>query len=182
MGNLKRPIGATKSKKRLGRGPGTGNGTTAGKGTKGQNSRSGGGVRPGFEGGQMPLYRRIARRGFSNYPFKVEMVAVSLAVLEERFDNGATVSLETLREHGLISRSERLVKVLAGGDVTKKLTISGLAVSAAARAKIEAAGGTIEGSVVMAQPAKKAHSARKAQPSVDASARDAAPTDEKDTE
>jgi len=143
MALLKRPQGATKQKKRLGRGPGSGNGTTAGKGTKGQNSRSGGGVRPGFEGGQMPLYRRIARRGFSNYPFKTGYTPINLSTLEKRFESGATVSYETLVEAGVISASEKLVKILANGEITKKLTVAGLKVSASARAKIEAAGGSV---------------------------------------
>ncbi len=145
MAFLKRPDGATKQKKRLGRGPGSGNGTTAGKGTKGQNARSGGGVRPGFEGGQMPLYRRIARRGFSNYPFKQEYTAINLSTLEKKFAKGDTVSFETLREKGIIGANEQLVKILGEGDLTKKLTVSGLKVSKSARAKIEAAGGTVEG-------------------------------------
>lgn len=144
MALLKRPQGATKQKKRLGRGPGSGNGTTAGKGTKGQNARSGGGVRPGFEGGQMPLYRRIARRGFSNYPFKKQYTVVNLSSLEKRFKSGETVSLETLLQHGLISAAERLVKILGQGELTKKLTVRGLRVSASARAAIEAAGGSVD--------------------------------------
>ena len=143
MALRRRPDGATKQRKRLGRGPGSGNGTTAGKGTKGQNARSGGGVRPGFEGGQMPLYRRIARRGFSNHPFKTEYTAINLSTLEKRFESGATVNYETLLGAGVISASERLVKILANGEITKKLTVSGLKVSASARAKIEAAGGSV---------------------------------------
>lgn len=136
----------------------------------------------------MPLYRRIARRGFSNYPFKVEMVAVNLTTLEERFEDGATVSLETLCELGVISRSEKLVKILAGGDITKKLSVSGLAVSASARVKIEAAGGTVDGGVAAVEPAKGAKPAKKAEPAKAAetadetSADDAAAVDEKDTE
>lgn len=145
MALLKRPAGATKQKKRLGRGPGSGNGTTAGKGTKGQNARSGGGVRPGFEGGQMPLYRRVARRGFSNYWFKTEYTAINLSTLEKRFEKGDTVNLESLRAHGLISANEKLVKILGNGEVTKALVISGLKVSGSARAKIESAGGSVEG-------------------------------------
>jgi len=145
MALLKRPAGATKQRKRLGRGPGSGNGTTAGKGTKGQNARSGGGVRPGFEGGQMPLYRRVARRGFSNYWFKKDYTAINLSSLEKRFSKGETVSLESLRERGLISASEKLVKILGNGEITKALVISGLKVSGSARAKIEAAGGSVEG-------------------------------------
>ncbi len=138
------PKGATHSKKRLGRGPSSGVGKTSGKGHKGQNARSGGGVRPGFEGGQMPLYRRIARRGFSNYPFKIEYVAVSLGRLEELFSDGDVVSQESLVERKVVRKSEKRVKILADGDLTKKVTVRGLKVSASARAKIEAAGGTVE--------------------------------------
>jgi len=145
MALLKRPAGATKQKKRLGRGPGSGNGTTAGKGTKGQNARSGGGVRPGFEGGQMPLYRRVARRGFSNYWFKKDYTPINLSTLEKRFAKGETVDLESLRARGLVSANEKLVKILGNGEITKALVISGLKVSGPARVKIEAAGGSIEG-------------------------------------
>ncbi len=144
METLKPPKGAIRQRKRLGRGNGSGNGTTAGKGTKGQNSRSGGGVRPGFEGGQMPLYRRVARRGFSNYPFKKEYVAVSLSLIEDRFSSGDTVNLETLRDHRLIGKRESLVKILCDGEVSKKLTVVGVRVSRSAAAKIVAAGGTVD--------------------------------------
>lgn len=139
------PKGATRNRKRLGRGPGTGTGKTSGKGHKGQNARSGGGVRPGFEGGQMPLYRRIARRGFSNYPFKKEYVAVNLDRLEASFESDAVVNLETLRGAGLVGRNSKLVKVLARGEVTKPLTVDGVRVSNAAKSKIEAAGGKVVG-------------------------------------
>jgi large subunit ribosomal protein L15 len=144
MAVLRRPNGAQKQRKRLGRGPGSGNGTTAGRGTKGQNSRSGGGVRPGFEGGQMPLYRRVARRGFSNYRHKVEYVTVNVGTLEERFDAGATVDLASLHAHRLIGSNDRRVKILGDGRLTKKLTVVGLSLSASAREKIEAAGGSIQ--------------------------------------
>jgi len=145
MALMKRPRGATKQKKRLGRGPGSGNGTTAGKGTKGQNARSGGGVRPGFEGGQMPLYRRIARRGFSNYPFKETYVVINLSSINKVYKSGEKVTLETLREKGLIRRNETLVKILGEGDIKKKITVIDVRVSASAFAKITAAGGTVEG-------------------------------------
>ncbi len=144
MALLKRPDGAQRQRKRLGRGPGSGHGTTAGKGTKGQNSRSGGGVRPGFEGGQMPLYRRIARRGFSNYRHKISYTTVSVGTLGERFEAGATVSLETLRDHRLVGGNDRYVKVLGDGTLSKKLNVVGLKLSASARQKIEAAGGTVQ--------------------------------------
>ncbi len=97
MAELRAPQGATRSRKRIGRGPSSGHGKTSGKGHKGQNARSGGGVRPGFEGGQMPLYRRIARRGFSNYPFKVEYIGINVSALEQSFGDGDTVTLESLK-------------------------------------------------------------------------------------
>ncbi len=144
MALLRRPDGAKKRRKRLGRGPGSGHGTTAGRGTKGQNARAGGSVRPGFEGGQMPLYRRIARRGFSNHRFKSEYTAVNVSALEKRFESGASVTPQTLLEKGIISASEKLVKILGEGKLSKKLTVSGVRVSASARAKIVAAGGSVE--------------------------------------
>lgn len=143
MALLKRPDGAAKQKKRTGRGPGSGNGTTAGRGTKGQNARSGGRVRPGFEGGQMPLYRRVARRGFSNYWFKKEYTVLNLVDLERKFAAGEEVNLATLREQGLIGTHEDLVKILGEGALTKKLVVTGVKVSGSARAKIEAAGGSV---------------------------------------
>ena len=143
MSLIHKPKGATRPTKRLGRGQGSGVGGTAGKGENGQNSRSGGGVRPGFEGGQMPLYRRIARRGFSNYPFKVETVVVNLDRLSENFESGEKVTWLALVERNIIKPSAGAVKILAVGDLTKKLTIC-LPVSAAAKAKIEKAGGSVE--------------------------------------
>lgn len=143
MSELRRPKGATKQAKRLGRGPGSGNGTTAGKGTKGQNARSGGGVRPGFEGGQMPLYRRIARRGFSNYPFRMKYAEVDVSALERAFSAGETVTLEGLAEKGLMGRRDVSAKILGSGKITIKLTIDGPKVTAGARRKIEAAGGSV---------------------------------------
>jgi large subunit ribosomal protein L15 len=144
METLRPPKGATHQRKRLGRGSGSGHGTTAGKGTKGQNSRSGGGVRPGFEGGQMPLYRRVARRGFSNYRFKKDYVVVSLDSIASRYSSGDTVSLETLREHKLIGKRDALVKILGDGELKKKLSVVGVRVSRSAAAKITAAGGTVD--------------------------------------
>lgn len=147
MRTIHLPEGATRQRKRLGRGGGSGTGKTSGKGHKGQNARSGGGVRPGFEGGQMPLYRRIARRGFSNYLFKKEYYTINLDVLTGKFDAGATVDLQALRDKGLIGKNTVDVKVLGRGEIDKAVTIRGLSVSAGARAKIEAAGGTIEETV-----------------------------------
>ena len=144
MNSIRVPAGATRQRKRLGRGPGSGTGKTSGKGHKGQNARSGGGVRPGFEGGQMPLYRRIARRGFSNYRFKVEYVPVNLDVLSARYDAKAVVDIASLKEHGLIGRNVTHVKILGRGEIDKAITVRGLRVSDGARKKIEAAGGSVE--------------------------------------
>ena len=141
---LSAPQGANKNPKRVRRGSSSGLGTTAGKGNKGQQSRSGGKTYIGFEGGQMPLYRRIAHKGFSNYPFKKEYVCINLDQLEAKFDNGATVDKEALKEKGFISKkTDTLVKVLGNGDLTKKLTIVVDKVSASAKAKIEKAGGSV---------------------------------------
>ena len=144
MSELHVPDGATKRSKKLGRGQGSGRGGTSGKGNKGQNSRSGGGVRPGFEGGQMPLFRRIARRGFSNYPFKVIAVVVNVSELDGRFEEGESVDLDSLKAKGLVKRSVEVVKLLGDGRISKKLTVRGVRVSQSARAKIEKAGGTVE--------------------------------------
>jgi large subunit ribosomal protein L15 len=144
MDMLRKPIGATKQKRRVGRGAGSGNGCTAGRGMNGQNSRAGGGVRPGFEGGQMPLYRRIARRGFSNYPFKVKFTVLNLSDLERVFQSGDVVNIDTLREKNLIKNSEIEVKILGNGEVTKKLALEFVTVSGSAKKKIEAAGGTVK--------------------------------------
>jgi large subunit ribosomal protein L15 len=143
MNMIRVPAGATRQKKRIGRGPGSGTGKTSGKGHKGQNARSGGGVRPGFEGGQMPLYRRIARRGFSNYRFKVENLPVNLDRLSAAFEAGSEVDLDALKKCGLVSKNAEYVKILGRGEIDKALTIRGLQVSAGARAKIEAAGGSV---------------------------------------
>lgn len=143
MSLIKKPLGATKPRKRLGRGQGSGVGGTAGKGENGQNSRSGGGVRPGFEGGQMPLYRRLPHRGFSNYPFKVESVAINLAQLNDKFNAGESVTWIALVERNVIKPAMGAIKILANGELTKALTVC-LPVSSAARAKIEKAGGKVE--------------------------------------
>jgi large subunit ribosomal protein L15 len=140
---LRAPKGATKKRNIVGRGRSSGNGKTSGRGSNGQNSRSGGGVRIGFEGGQMPIYRRVAARGFSNYPFKKEFVAVNVASLEKVFASGETVNLETLVKKGLIKKTETMVKLLGQGELKKKLTVSLAAISVSAREKIEKAGGTV---------------------------------------
>ena len=143
---LKAPFGATKNKKRVGRGSSSGLGSTAGRGNKGQQSRSGGKVYVGFEGGQMPLYRRIAHRGFSNFPFKKEYAVINLCDIEAKYVDGEGVNKETLVAKGLVRKSDELIKVLGNGDFTKKVTVSVDKVSASAKGKIESAGGTVTGS------------------------------------
>ena len=127
---------------RKGRGKGSGNGKTAGRGHKGQWARSGGGVRVGFEGGQMPLVRRLPKRGFNNI-FAKRLEAVNLSALE-KFEDGATVSAGDLLEKGILSKCEYGVKILGNGSLTKKLTVRASAFSASAKEKIEAAGGKAE--------------------------------------
>ena len=134
--------GATRAAKRIGRGHGSGNGKTAGKGHKGQKARAGHGMRPGFEGGQMPLQRRIPKRGFNNI-FAKEVVAVNVGSLN-RFEDGAQVTAESLKEAGVIKKTGDALKILANGELTKKLTVKADAFSEAAKAKIEAAGGKAE--------------------------------------
>jgi len=145
MEQLKAPKGAHKKKRPVGRGVGSGHGRSSGRGHDGQNSRSGGGVRLGFEGGQMPLFRRIATRGFSNYPFKKEYSIVNLNIVDARFEDGDTVNVESLRSKGLLKKKNAIVKILGDGEITKKLTFAVHKVSASAQKKIEAAGGTIQG-------------------------------------
>ena len=135
--------GAVKAPYRKGRGIGSGNGKTAGKGHKGQNARSGGGVRPGFEGGQMPLSRRLPKRGFSNYPFKVVYETVNVGVLNE-FEDGTVVTAEELYAKNMISDTAVAVKILGDGEIEKKLTVKAAKFSESAKAKIEAAGGKAE--------------------------------------
>ena len=127
---------------RRGRGHGSGNGKTAGKGHKGQKARSGGGVRPGFEGGQMPLYRRLPKRGFTCRNSK-EIVGINVSALE-RFEDGSVVSVETLIESGIVKNPRDGVKILGNGELSKKLTVQAHAFTEGAKAKIEAAGGTAE--------------------------------------
>ena len=142
LSNLKPPRGAKHSKKRVGRGQGSGQGVQAGRGHKGAKSRSGWKMKRGFEGGQMPLHRRIPKRGFHN-PFREEYEIVNLASLEERFDAGAEITPDVLRERGMVSRAGR-IKVLARGDVSKALTVRAHKFSGKAAEKIAAAGGTAE--------------------------------------
>ena len=134
--------GSVKDSFRKGRGPGSGNGKTAGKGHKGQNARSGGGVRPGFEGGQLPLYRKLPKRGFKNR-FAVNYAIVNLSALD-KFEDGETVNLEKLMEAGIVKKPLDGLKVLGNGDLNKKLTVEAKVFSASAKEKIEAAGGKTE--------------------------------------
>ncbi|HOI82234.1 MAG: 50S ribosomal protein L15 [Thermovirgaceae bacterium] len=136
--------GSKKKPKRLGQGVGTGKGKTAGKGNKGQKARSGGGVRPGFEGGQMPLSRRTPKRGFSNARFKKTFQLVNVERLEELFENGSKVGIPEMIMAGLVRSGKKPVKVLGDGEVSKALTVKANAFSAQAVAKIEAAGGKTE--------------------------------------
>ncbi len=135
--------GSVKEPKRKGRGAGSGNGKTAGKGHKGQNARSGGGVRPGFEGGQMPLQRRLPKRGFRNYPFRKEYQIVNVDFLNE-LEDGTVVTAEELLSKGFISDLNTAVKLLGDGELEKKLTVKANKFSESAKQKIEAAGGKVE--------------------------------------
>ncbi len=143
LSNLKPSERSKKNKKRVGRGHGTGQGTQAGRGHKGAQSRSGYKRKRGFEGGQMPLHRRIPKRGFHN-PFRVEYEVVNLDTLGDRFDAGTVVTPELLHERGLIKRAAGPIKVLARGDIAKKLTIRAHKFSGKAAEKIAAAGGATE--------------------------------------
>jgi len=143
--DLKPAPGSTKNRKRLGRGRGSGQGKTSGKGHKGLNARSGGGARPGFEGGQMPLYRRLPKRGFLPYGGKTEFAIVNVGDLSDRFAAGSVVDPDALAGSRLIHKSGRTsVKVLGDGDVAHALTVRAHKVSEGAKQKIEAAGGRVE--------------------------------------
>ncbi|MGI5824983.1 MAG: 50S ribosomal protein L15 [Bacillota bacterium] len=142
LNELQPNAGSKQARTRVGRGTGSGLGKTSGRGHKGQKARSGGGVRLGFEGGQMPLYRRLPKRGFTNAVFKKEIVNVNLADLEV-FENGTVVTADLLVEAGLIKNAKDGVKVLANGDLTKALTVE-LACTKSAAAKIAEAGGKVE--------------------------------------
>ena len=134
--------GSAKAAWRKGRGPGSGNGKTAGKGHKGQNARSGGGVRPGFEGGQLPLYRKLPKRGFNN-KFGKEYAIINVSALNS-FRKGSTVTIETLIEKGMVGKAADGLKVLGNGELKKALTVQAAVFSATAKEKIEAAGGKAE--------------------------------------
>jgi large subunit ribosomal protein L15 len=142
LNNLRKPAGSTHKKKRLGRGPGSGLGKTSGKGHKGQKSRSGYSAKIGFEGGQMPLQRRLPKRGFTNI-FKKEWLEISLAKLESSFEAGDTVTPEILHERGLIKKAKHDLVVLGNGELTKALKISAHRFTKGAKTKIEKAGGTM---------------------------------------
>lgn len=139
---LKPAEGSTKNRKRIGRGVGSGWGKTAGRGTKGHNSRSGGGVRPGFEGGQMPMHRRLPKRGFTNI-FKKEMAIINVSDLT-RFEAGSVVDETALVQSGLVKGRRDGIKLLGNGDIGIALTVQINAISRSAKEKIEAAGGTVE--------------------------------------
>ena len=143
LNELQPAEGSKFAPKRVGRGIGSGTGKTSGKGHKGQNARSGGGVRPGFEGGQMPLQRRVPKRGFNNI-FATEYAIVNVSDLNDRFEDGATVNAESLVASGLLKKTLDGVKVLGKGEITKALTVQVTAISESAKSKIEAAGGKVE--------------------------------------
>lgn len=142
--DVHRGIKKNKKRKRIGRGPGSGHGKTSGRGHKGYFSRSGSSRRVGFEGGQMPIFRIIAKRGFNNRAFAPKVAIVNIAQLEAIFDAGAEVSVATLKEKGLISGRFDLVKILGNGDLSKKLTVAAHKFSASAEQKIAAAGGSVQ--------------------------------------
>jgi large subunit ribosomal protein L15 len=143
--------GAKHRVKRLGCGESSGHGKTSGKGHKGQKARAGGTVRHGFEGGQMPIYRRLPKKGFSNVDFAIRYATVNVSTLNERFEDGAEVNEAALRAAGLVKGRQQGIKILGDGELTKKLTVSVDKVSASAREKIEKAGGKV---VDAAPPAK----------------------------
>ncbi len=143
LNNLRPPKGATHAKKRVGRGPGSGHGKTASRGSKGAKSRSGFRFKRGFEGGQMPLHRRVPKRGFHN-PFRVEYAVVNLDQLELVFDAGSEVTPEVLRERKIVRDSKAMIKVLGRGDISKKLTVRAHKFSGTAAEKIAKAGGSTE--------------------------------------
>ena len=143
LNELRPADGSVQERFRKGRGPGSGNGKTAGKGHKGQNARSGGGVRPGFEGGQFPIYRQLPKRGFNNKRFATVYATVNVSDLN-RFEDGSIVDIQTLLDARVIRKAQDGLKVLGNGEITKKLTVKAAKFSAAAKEKIEAAGGSCE--------------------------------------
>ena len=143
LNELRPAEGSVQERFRKGRGPGSGNGKTAGKGHKGQNARSGGGVRPGFEGGQFPIYRQLPKRGFNNKRFATVYATINVSDLN-RFEDGAIVDIQTLLAARVIRKAQDGLKVLGNGELNKKLTVKAAKFSAAAKEKIEAAGGSCE--------------------------------------
>lgn len=143
LGTLKAPAGATKNRKRVGRGDGSGHGGTSGKGDKGQKARSGGKVRSGFEGGQMPMARRLPKRGFRN-PFREKYVAVNILDLCRKFSKGAVINEASLLESGIVKKKGCNIKILAKGDINFPVTLKIANISQAAKNKITAAGGSVE--------------------------------------
>ncbi len=143
LNELSPALGSAKKAYRKGRGPGSGNGKTAGKGHKGQNARSGGGVRIGFEGGQIPTYRRLPKRGFNNEKFATNYAIINVGELNS-FNDGDVITIDTLVENGTIKNVLSGLKVLGSGELTKKITVKAKIFSAAAKEKIEAAGGKTE--------------------------------------
>jgi large subunit ribosomal protein L15 len=144
--DLKPSPGAKHRRKRLGCGESSGLGKTSGRGHKGQKARSGGGVRTGFEGGQMPLHRRLPKKGFSNVRFRLNVAVVNVAQLNAKFEDGATVDRASLQASGLVGKRHDAIKILGKGELERKLTVAVDAVSASAREKIEKAGGAVEAS------------------------------------
>lgn len=144
LNELKPAPGSKKTRKRVGRGESSGLGKTCGKGSNGQKSRSGASIPAGFEGGQMPLIKRVPKRGFSNYPFKKEYALINVMDLEELFDDGTEITAELLLESGVIKKVLDGIKVLGDGDITKKFTVKVQKISESAKNKIEAAGGKVE--------------------------------------
>lgn len=143
LNSIKPALGAVKSKKRVGRGPGSGKGKTAGRGENGQNSRGGGGVRVGFEGGQTPLFRRLPKRGFSNARFKKVYAVINTSDLN-KFDDGALVNPEILKDMGIVKNALDGIKILGNGKLTKKLNVKASKFSASAKKQIEDLGGKAE--------------------------------------
>ena len=138
-----KPAAKKVKRNRVGRGMASGNGKTSGRGHKGQKARSGGGVRPGFEGGQLPLFRRLPKRGFNNYEFRTEYAVVNVGDLND-FKDGSVIELKNLKESGLVKKEKDGIKILGSGELTKKLTVKANKFSSTAKEKIENAGGKIE--------------------------------------
>jgi len=152
-------VGGHKRRKRVGRGEASGHGKTCGRGNKGCQSRAGGGTRPLHEGGQMPIFRRLPKRGFSNFEFRVDYQVVNLESLEKSFENGQTVNVEALRQADLVRGGAAKVKILGGGKLSKKLAVEAHAFSAAAKEAIEKSGGTAK-AIEQSDPATKARAKR----------------------